>query len=1091
MDNSLPPHVSRRARPSAAWLASILFIAAVAAPPPLRAAPNLTAVWANSGEDKVAQEELRASAGRNVLNSVWDGTRIAVFGARNETVAFNLVLEAGAAAASGVTVSFDRLDGPGGSSIASVPATGDGVFDWTRRPIELFYVRYLKVKGLSKMSYETYDERHIPRRMRRPWSGAGAGSGAWTDRPDHDRNYPDIAVPLEINPSFSIAAGTNQSVWADVYIPKTAAPGVYTGTLTVREGGNIAAAVPVQLTVYDFTLPDVPSAKTMLYYSSSNINKRYIGTSNVGPSSPSAPKARLLRDRHFLLAHRHRISLIGDDPNDCGAVADQPCPEWKPRLDGSLFTAANGYDGPGVNTGNNVYSIGTYGSWSWKSGGQTDMNRHTDAWANWFTANAPATDYFLYLVDESTETARTETWSQWILQNPGPGRSVRSMATIALPVATDQSPSLDIPTSTLGVGIPTQWQAPADASTTDARKRFYIYNGHRPATGSFAVEDDGVALRQLAWAQYKKRINRWFFWESTYYNNYQGGTGETDVFRSAQTFGAKSAVLDRVLGETGWNYSNGDGVLFYPGTDLVFPASSYGVTGPFASLRLKAWRRGIQDVEYLTRAAAVDPAQVQALVNQMVPKTLWEYGVTDPRDPTYVLTDVSWTDDPQAWEAARLKLANIIAPPASEMPTTPPPPPAGDGTPPAAPGSVYFNYPRTDGLRLNWNASSDDVGVAGYRVDVALDAGFTKMVSGYGDKDAGNNLWISLSGLQPGTAYFGRVRAYDGAGNLSGYGAAASAATLSADYAALSAPRNLLLGGATKTALTASWTAPGAGAFTVSSYQLQVSTQPSFGDFANRAWDGSFYSAQYTGATLTGLQPGTVYYARVRAIDSAGNTSNYGPAASAATASDAPQPLAPPSIAFRYPNVTTMRLSWDPPAGGASAAGYRMDLATDAGFSAKVAGYADKDVGNALSMNLEGLQAGTTYYGRVRTYDTQRNLSSNAAARGRTLNADYAWTNAPAYASFRGASRTTALLVWAASRSTGGFLAATYQVQVSRSATFSEFTANPWNGSFYASTSATLTGLQPGTRYYARVRALDVYGNASAYSPATSVLSLP
>ena len=42
------------------------------------------------------------------------------------------------------------------------------------------------------------------------------------------------------------------------------------------------------------------------------------------------------------------------------------------------------------------------------------------------------------------------------------------------------------------------------------------------------IEDDGVALRALAWAQYKKHINRWFFWETTYYNNNQGNTGQTD-----------------------------------------------------------------------------------------------------------------------------------------------------------------------------------------------------------------------------------------------------------------------------------------------------------------------------------------------------------------------------------------------------------------------------------------------------------------------------------------------------------------------------------------------------------------------------------
>src|SRR5260221_3118783 len=116
------------------------------------------------------------------------------------------------------------------------------------------------------------------------------------------------------------------------------------------------------------------------------------------------------------------------------------------------------------------------------------------------------------------------------------------MATISLTAAAANTPSLDIPTSTGSGGIPSQWQPLVDTYTSDARKRFYLYNGSRPYTGSTATEDEGVALRERAWGQYKKHIQRWFFWESTYYNNYQGGMGETNVFQTAQTFGKNSTV---------------------------------------------------------------------------------------------------------------------------------------------------------------------------------------------------------------------------------------------------------------------------------------------------------------------------------------------------------------------------------------------------------------------------------------------------------------------------------------------------------------------------------------------------------------------
>jgi hypothetical protein len=209
------------------------------------------------------------------------------------------------------------------------------------------------------------------------------------------------------------------------------------------------------------------------------------------------------------------------------------------------------------------------------------------------------------------------------------------------------------------VGDNSSWQNAENSWLSNSTKRFYMYNGKRPSQGSFATEDDGVSLRELAWAQYKKKTDRWFFWESTYYNDYQGGRGQINVFQTAATFSG-AVSQDSVNGESGWNHSNGDGVLFYPGTDKVFPSESYGVQGPIASLRLKQWRRGIQDVDYLTLANQIDPAAVQAIVNQMVPKAMWEYGVNDPKDPSWVLADISWSINPDDWDNARAQLAHII-----------------------------------------------------------------------------------------------------------------------------------------------------------------------------------------------------------------------------------------------------------------------------------------------------------------------------------------------------------------------------------------------------------------------------------------------
>jgi len=625
----------------------------------------ITQVWANEGGDKVTCDELRATGNPSaVYNSVWDGTGIFLFGARNEVVAFNLVLEAPTSSAINVNVSLASLVGPGTASITTTTASGDGVFNYLGRNIELFYVRYLEIRGLSvDLAYDCYDERHIPERCRRPYDAEGYGTGSWEDRPCHNKLYPDIAVPLELHSPFTITAGTNQSIWGDVYIPKTVPAGDYVGTVSVTEDGVLTWDIPIHLCVRRFTLPDLPNARTMVFYSPENINDRYLGEANVypDPGTPEYARATRLADRHFQLAHRHKVSLIDGDME-----IERMANAWRARLSGELFTSARDYDGAGVGVGNSVYSIGTYGSWPWQEGPQADMWANTDAWVNWFDAQAlvTPTDYFLYLIDESDDYPQIEQWAQWMDSNPGPGRGLMSMATISLPDAMDHTPHLDIPTSGSGIGITSEWENALAALRADPSKHFFMYNGSRPASGSFATEDDGVALRELAWGQYKKRVERWFYWESTYYLNSQcydrdDPRSQTNVFSQAQTFGCYEHD-DAVLGEAGWNYFNGDGVLFYPGTDTRYPADSYGVQGPFASLRLKLWRRGVQDVDYLTLAAAVDPTRTNQIVARMIPTVLWEYGVDDPDDPTWVRTDISWSADPNDWEAARAELADII-----------------------------------------------------------------------------------------------------------------------------------------------------------------------------------------------------------------------------------------------------------------------------------------------------------------------------------------------------------------------------------------------------------------------------------------------
>jgi hypothetical protein len=99
--------------------------------------------------------------------------------------------------------------------------------------------------------------------------------------------------------------------------------------------------------------------------------------------------------------------------------------------------------------------------------------------------------------------------------------------------------------------------------------------------------------------------------------------------------------------------------------------------------------------------------------------------------------------------------------------------PAPDVTPPTAPSALTAAVVGTGQINLSWAASTDDVGVTGYRVERCQGAGCTAFAQVLTPTGAS----ASDSGLASGTSYSYRVRATDGAGNLSGYSASASATT--------------------------------------------------------------------------------------------------------------------------------------------------------------------------------------------------------------------------------------------------------------------------------------------------------------------------
>ncbi|MBN2025075.1 MAG: DUF4091 domain-containing protein [Pirellulales bacterium] len=151
-----------------------------------------------------------------------------------------------------------------------------------------------------------------------------------TDRVGVRDRWPDALPPLA--EPIDVAAGENQPLWVLVYVPATAAPGDYRGTVELL-ARDYAEVVPIQLHVWNFALPERNHLETAFGFDH-GLAFRYHGVKT------EADKRRLL-DLYFRSFAEHRISPYDPAPLDPIGVTFEPKAD-PPRavLDFAGFDAA-------------------------------------------------------------------------------------------------------------------------------------------------------------------------------------------------------------------------------------------------------------------------------------------------------------------------------------------------------------------------------------------------------------------------------------------------------------------------------------------------------------------------------------------------------------------------------------------------------------------------------------------------------------------------------------------------------------------------------------------------------------------------------
>jgi len=357
--------------------------------------------------------------------------------------------------------------------------------------------------------------------------------------------------------------------------------------------------------------------------------------------------------------------------------------------------------------------------------------------------------------------------------------------------------------------------------------------------------------------------------------------------------------------------------------------------------------------------------------------------------------------------------------------------PGNDTEAPSVPANLAANGASATEIDLAWEGSTDNVGVAGYKIFRNGAQIGTSALTSYADTTCSEA-----------TTYTYEVSAYDITGNESAKSSPASATTL--DVTAPSVPTGLAASAVSETQVNLTWTAS-TDNVGVTSYKV----------FRNGAEIGTSATASYSD---TGLTPATTYTYEVSALDAASNESAKSGAASATTPDTTP-PSVPANLAATAVSGTQVNLTWTASTDNVAVTGYKV-FRNGAQIGTSATG----------SYSDTGLTPATTYTYEVSAFDAASNESAKSAAATATT-PDTIAPSVPTNLSATAVSGTQVNLAWTAS--TDNVAVTGYKV---------------FRGGVQIGTSATTSysdmTCAPGNTYTYEVSAYDAAANESAKSNA-------
>jgi fibronectin type 3 domain-containing protein len=293
-----------------------------------------------------------------------------------------------------------------------------------------------------------------------------------------------------------------------------------------------------------------------------------------------------------------------------------------------------------------------------------------------------------------------------------------------------------------------------------------------------------------------------------------------------------------------------------------------------------------------------------------------------------------------------------------------------DNQAPTAPNGLTATAASSSQIDLSWAASTDNVGVTGYRVERCQSSGCTA----FAQIASPTTTSYSDTGLSTVTSYSYRVSAVDAANNASGYSNTGTAVT--PDTQAPTAPTGLTATAASTSQINLTWTAS-TDNVGVAGYRIERCQGSGCTAFAQIA------TPTMTSFSDAGLTAGTSYSYRVRASDAASNVSGYSATASATTIApaDTTPPSTPGTPTAGAASTSQINISWPAATDNVAVTGYRIERCQGEGCTS----FSQIGAPTTTTFSDVGRATDNTYSYRIRAIDAANNLSGYSATVSESL----------------------------------------------------------------------------------------------------------